>query len=112
MKSRQEIQSILRAYLPELRRRFHVQRIGLFGSWARGEQTPESDVDILVSLSQPLGLELVDLHEYLKQLLGVEVDLVTEGAVTRKPLLWQFIQQDLIYIEAAAQQTRRGYEPS
>ena len=98
MKSREEIQSILHAHVPELRERFHVERIGLFGSWVRGDQAAQSDLDILVSLSQPLGLQIVDLHEYLEQLLGVKVDLVTEGAVIRKPLLWQSIREDLVYV--------------
>lgn len=100
MKSRQEIQNILQIYLPQLREQFHVQWLGIFGSWARGDQTPHSDVDILVSLSRPLGLEIVDLHECLERLLGLKVDLTTEGAVIRKPLLWQSIQEDLIHVPA------------
>lgn len=55
-------------------------------------------MDILVSLTEPLGLRIVDLHEYLEQLLGVKVDLVAEGAVIRKPLLWQSIREDLVYV--------------
>lgn len=98
MKSRKQIETILRAHLLELRERFHVERIGVYGSWARGDQTEQSDLDILVSLSEPLGLRIVDLHEYLEQLLGVKVDLVTEGAVIRKPLLWQSIREDLVYV--------------
>ncbi len=98
MKSREQIETILRAHLPELRERFHVERIGVYGSWARGDQTEQSDLDILVSLSEPLGLRIVDLHELLEQLLGVKVDLVTEGAVIRKPLLWQSIREDLVYV--------------
>ncbi|HHD16778.1 MAG TPA: hypothetical protein ENK47_08720, partial [Euryarchaeota archaeon] len=44
----------------ELESRFHVERIGIFGSYARSEETDSSDVDILVELSQPIGLNLVD----------------------------------------------------
>lgn len=98
MKSREEIETILRTHLPELREQFHVERIGVYGSWARGDQTEQSDLDILVSLGEPLGLRIVDLHEYLEQLLGVKVDLATEGAVIRKPLLWQSIREDLVYV--------------
>ncbi len=89
---------MLRTQLAEMRRRFDVKRIGLYGSWVRGDQTSQSDLDILVSLSQPLGLELVSLHEFLQQLFGVKVDLVTEGAVIRKPLLWQSIREDQVYV--------------
>jgi predicted nucleotidyltransferase len=57
-------------------------------------------VDILVELDRPVGWEIVDLHEYLEELLGVAVDLVTLGAVVRKPLLWDSIREDLTYVEA------------
>lgn len=98
MKSLEQIENVLRAHLPHRRRLFHVERIGLFGSWARGDHTPQSDLDILVSLSEPLGLQLVSLHGYLQQLPGLKVDLVTEGAVIRKPLLWQSICEELVYV--------------
>ena len=57
-----------------------VVKAWLFGSYARGEQTPDSDVDILVALdySQPVGLRFFGMYEDLKDLLGREVDLVSE----------------------------------
>ena len=57
-------------------------------------------MDILVELEGPVGWEIVDLHRYLEDALGVRVDLVTHGAVRRKPLLWEAIQEDLTYVEA------------
>jgi len=78
---------------------YKVRRIGIFGSCVRGDDTPLSDVDILVELEGPVGWEIVDLHRYLEDSLGVKVDLVTQGAVTRKPLLWESIQKDLTYVE-------------
>ena len=80
-----------------LHTRFGVSRIAIFGSYARDEPTPLSDVDILVELEHPVGWEIVDLHRYLEELLGVKVDLATVGALRRKPLLWQSVQEDLIY---------------
>ena len=54
-----------------------VQSLALFGSMARDEAGPESDVDLLVEYSRPVGLfEVVDLKEYLEKLLGRRVDLV------------------------------------
>jgi len=61
----------------ELESGFHVERIGIFGSYARSEETDSSDVDILVELSQPIGLNLVDLIYFLEEKIGERVDLVT-----------------------------------
>jgi len=93
-----EIKEILARHQVELQDRFHVGKIGIFGSCTRSDRTPSSDVDILVELDRPVGWEIVDLHRYLEELLGMKVDIVTKGAVERKPLLWQSIQEDLVYV--------------
>ncbi len=98
MKSIEEIRTILRSHRRELKERYHVEEIALFGSYARGEQTDESDLDILVTLSAPLGWEFVDLHDYLTELLETKVELLTRGAVDRKPLLRHVIEKDLIRV--------------
>ena len=98
MKSVEEIRSILRSHQSELKKRYHVEEIALFGSYARGEQTEASDLDIMVTLSAPLGWEFVDLCDYLAELLETKVDVLTRGAVDRKPLLRQFIEKDLIHV--------------
>jgi predicted nucleotidyltransferase len=92
------VEAILIEHKGKLRKQFHVQRIGIFGSYARGHDGPLSDVDLLVELDRPVGWEIVDLHRYLEDILGMKVDLVTKGAVARKPLLWQSIQKDLVYV--------------
>ena len=97
MKDLAQIRAILALHKGELYARFGVRRIGLFGSYTRGEQGSVSDVDVLVELERPIGWEIVDLHRYLEDLLDAKVDLVTAGAVRRKPLLWQAIQEDLVY---------------
>jgi len=59
-----------------------VARLAVFGSVARGEATPESDVDLLVAFGRPVGLfGLVGLKEYLQGLLGRPVDLTTENGL-------------------------------
>ena len=73
MKSVEEICGILRAHQSELKKQYHVEEIALFGSYARGDQTDDSDLDILVTLSAPLGWEFVDLHDYLAELLETKV---------------------------------------
>jgi predicted nucleotidyltransferase len=98
MKALEEIKRILTEHKLELREQFHVQNIALFGSYVRGDQEAGSDIDILIEFNQPVGWEIVDVHRYLEEILGVKVDLVTKRAVMGKPLLWQSIQEDLIYV--------------
>lgn len=97
MKTLQEVKLILQRHLPELRERYDVSTIAVFGSVARGDQIASSDVDILVELRQPVGWEIVHLQQRLEEILGLKVDLVTRKAAIRKPLLWQSIQEDLVY---------------
>jgi uncharacterized protein len=78
----EDVLRILRAHLPELRQHYGVRALGVFGSYARGEQSPRSDLDVLVEFDQPPTLpEFMDLEHYLKRLLGVKVDLVTRRAL-------------------------------
>ncbi|MBI2486726.1 MAG: nucleotidyltransferase family protein [Deltaproteobacteria bacterium] len=98
MKTLEEMKRILAEHKHELYERYHVQSIGIFGSYVRGDQKSKSDVDILVDFDKPMGWEIVDLHEYLEKILAMKVDLVTKGAVIRKPLLWKSIQEDLINV--------------
>ena len=92
----EDIQKLLRQHLSELRRDFGVRRLAIFGSYARHEATASSDVDILVEFNRPIGWEIVDLHAHLEDLLGVKIDIVTPGALKRKPWHWTAIRYDLI----------------
>ena len=80
-----------------------VVKAWLFGSFARGEETPLSDVDILVVLdhSQPIGLKFFGMWNDLEQLLGRPVDLVTEGSLA--DFARESVERDkiLIYERAA-----------
>ena len=98
MKTLEQISKILREHRDELLTKFNVKSMAIFGSYARGDNTPTSDVDMIVELSQPMGWEIVDLHEYLREILGMEVDLVTKGAVSRKKILWKSIQEELVNV--------------
>lgn len=65
-------------------REWGVVRIAVFGSFARGEQRPDSDVDVLVELDHPIGLfEFMDLQQHLETLLGRRVDLATPEMLHR-----------------------------
>ncbi|CBE69065.1 MAG: nucleotidyltransferase family protein [Candidatus Methylomirabilis oxygeniifera] len=79
----------------ELRERFTVIRIGVFGSFARGSQTPASDVDIIVELAEPTFDHYMDLKFRLEDVLGRPVDLVIADTV--KPRLKPIIAQAVVY---------------
>ena len=82
MKTKEDIQVSLARLKEMLRREYGVTEIGLFGSCVRGEQGPESDVDILVSFEKPVSLlTLVALENRLCDLLGVRVDVVPKDDV-------------------------------
>lgn len=80
-----------------------VLKAWLFGSYSRGEEKPDSDVDILVVLdhSQPVGLRFFGMYEDLKELLGRNVDLVTEPSLA--PFARDSVERDrkLIYERTA-----------
>jgi predicted nucleotidyltransferase len=93
---REEILDLLSKTKPELESRYKVQRIALFGSYARGDQSPDSDVDILVEVDPSIGLAFVDLAERIEEVLGLPVELVSHRAV--KPNKMKSVEQDLIYV--------------
>jgi len=97
MKSLNAINKIIKEHKPELEKKFNVEEIGVFGSYVKGEQTKRSDLDILVEFREPVGLfEFMDLEEYLQNLLGVKVDLVTRKAL--KPRIGEYILREVVYI--------------
>lgn len=76
-------------------RDFDPIRIAIFGSYARNEQTKDSDIDILVKFNKGITLlQLIRLENELSEKLGIKVDLVTEGALTNSKLK-RAINQDL-----------------
>ena len=91
-----EIKSIIKQHRQELERKFKVKELGIFGSYVRGEQKKRSDIDILVEFQEPIGLfKFMDLEEYLAELLGVKVDLVSKKAL--KPRIGEHIMKEVIY---------------
>ncbi|MFN4132498.1 MAG: nucleotidyltransferase family protein, partial [Caldimicrobium sp.] len=90
MKSLEEIKSILSSHLSEIKEKFGVKEIGIFGSYVRGEETGRSDIDILVEFEHPVDFFLfLELEEYLQKLIGVKVDLVMKKAL--KPEIRKYI---------------------
>ena len=79
----------------ELKQRFSVERIGVFGSSARGEDSLESDIDVIVELSEPTFDNYMELKYCLEELLQRPVDLVIADTV--KPRLKPIIEREVIY---------------
>ena len=101
MREIDRIMRILKDHKEELKRDFSVKKIGVFGSYTREEQTPESDIDIYVefdmkNLTFDRYLELID---YLEKLLGRKIDLITKYGVEtiRIPYIKEEIKRSLIY---------------
>ncbi len=81
MLTKLEIESKLQAIKPVLIDKFHVSTIGYFGSYSTGQQNEQSDLDLLVEFSQPVGWEFFTLERYLEQTMGLRVDLVTHNSL-------------------------------
>ena len=97
VRSRDEILETLGRLNPELRSTFKVRRIGLFGSFARQEQRPDSDIDLLVDFSEDADLfDLIELKYFLEDRLGHRVDIVPERALRDE--LRQSVHADVCYV--------------
>lgn len=91
---RDEVLRLLAKHRVELDER-GVRSLKLFGSVARDEAGPDSDVDLLVEFSKPVGLfELVDIQEYMQDLLGCPVDLATAEGL--KPRVRDTVMKELV----------------
>ncbi len=95
MLSAEKIREILRGCLPEIREKYGVTSIGIFGSYARGDESPDSDIDIIVEFDRPIGWELVDLTDYLESVLRHKVDLVIRRSL--HPLIRDAILSEVQY---------------
>jgi uncharacterized protein len=87
MKTLIEIQQILREQKPFLAEKFGVEIVGVFGSYGRQEQRPDSDLDLLIELDRPPKISLiglVELEDYLSQILGVQVDLAIKTNLKKR----------------------------
>jgi predicted nucleotidyltransferase len=93
----EDIRDIIKSHKNELRSRYKIKTIGVFGSYVRGEQKKRSDVDILVEYRvTPDFIEFIKLEDYLAGLLGRKVDLVTKGAL--KPYIGERILEEVVYL--------------
>ena len=95
--TREEAIRILHEALPGLRERFAVLDLAIFGSVARDEAGPDSDIDILVTLDDKASVfKIMDLQFHLEDLLGLKVDLATPRAL--RPRIRPSVERDLIHV--------------
>ena len=96
MLKRSEIKRKLKEIKPILTSEFNVKRIGIFGSYAKSEQNKNSDIDMLVEFSKPIGWKFFTLEKYLEDLFKTKIDLVTKRALKKQ--LKKAILNQVIFI--------------
>ncbi|PSB27057.1 nucleotidyltransferase family protein [Stenomitos frigidus] len=97
MRTLDEIKQILLDRKSWLFETYQITELGIFGSYARGQQTQESDVDVLIDYEQaPTLFELVNLRDFLADLIGLPVDVVTKNGL--KPRIRDRVLSEVIYL--------------
>ena len=97
MQSLDEIKQRLIAQKSILQSKYKINRLGVFGSYVRGDQKSKSDVDILIDYQEtPSLITLTEIENHLSELLGMKVDLVTRKGI--KPQLRNYILEEVVYI--------------
>jgi len=92
-----EIKKKLKNIQPELHEKYGVSKIGVFGSFSRGDEVRNSDIDILVEFDKDIDIfEFIALKDFLSEFLSRKIDLVTEDAI--KPLMKDDIMKEVVYI--------------
>lgn len=99
--TREKITNILSDKSEYLATMYGVKRIGLFGSYAKGTHTEASDIDIIVEFETPLGFKFMEFADYLEELLGKPVDVLTVGGLQgiRIPHVAQAIRESIVYVQ-------------
>lgn len=95
--NKDKIREKIGSQLPLLRQKYHVKRLGIFGSVVRGQNRRGSDVDILVEFTSPIGFfDFIRLENFLAETLHQKVDLVTKKAL--KPAIKDDILKETVYV--------------
>ena len=99
---KEEVLRKLGEHLPEIRERFFIETLGIFGSVSRGEDTPESDVDVLYDFRDGKGNmhTFSDFTQYIEELLGRDADFVSLKWIS--PRLRSYVEKDMILCTEAS----------
>lgn len=92
----ERIVQTLRQHKPELQRKYPISRLGVFGSYARGDATENSDIDIAVEINGTMGLNFVAMANEIEDLFGTKVDVVPTRSI--KPDYLPYVERDIIYV--------------
>lgn len=100
MTSKKKITALLNEKRAYLAAEFGVQKIGLFGSYEKGTASVESDIDLVIEFSRPIGFRFFALAEYLEELLGAPVDILTPAGIEgiRVPRVAKEIRESVVYV--------------
>ena len=100
MLTREKITDILLEKYPYLASEYGVKRIGLFGSYAKGTPTEASDIDIVVEFEHPIGFRFIEFIEYLEDLFGKRVDVLTDAGIEgiRIARIAKDIEGSIVYV--------------
>ena len=90
------IKQILLTLKPELSKKYHVSSIGLFGSVVRDDFNASSDVDIIVDFNRPIGIEFIDLADFIELKLKKSIDLVSRNGIKQK--YYSTFESEIIYV--------------
>lgn len=96
MTTLKDIKETLKSNKDRLTSKYGLSIIAIFGSYGRGQQTKDSDVDILVDFKRPIGIEFIDLADELENLLKTKVDLVSKNGI--RPDYFKQIERELNYV--------------
>lgn len=96
MLQKNEILQKLQNISPILKEKYNLDQIGLFGSYVRNEATEESVIDLLISFNKQVGWELVDIKDYLKDVFGKEINIVTPSGLKKE--LRDTVLKEVVYI--------------
>ena len=93
---KEDVLKSLREEMPEIKERFSVKSIGLFGSYAKDMQNEQSDIDLLVDVAAPLSSNFFGLWNHLENYFNKKIDLTRKGPHLREKFI-QTIEKEIIY---------------
>ena len=96
MTTLQNIKTKLTELKPILQQKYPVESIAIFGSYARNEQTEESDVDVMIELNGKMGIDFIRMANEIEDYLGIKTDVLTKRSM--KPKFFARIENSLIYV--------------